>query len=46
VDFSVYGESTFNPLEVQETGVEQRGDVTIHNISYASPKGGDPSQSG
>src|SRR5271157_2492667 len=28
------------PLDVQETGVEQRGDVSIHDISYASPKGG------
>jgi cephalosporin-C deacetylase-like acetyl esterase len=28
------------PLEVQEAGVEQRGDVGIHDISYASPKGG------
>jgi hypothetical protein len=33
-------------LDVQEAGVDQRGDVTIHDISYASPKGGDPSQSG
>jgi hypothetical protein len=28
------------PLDVQEAGVEQRGEVTIHDISYASPKGG------
>ena len=28
------------PLDVQELGVEHRGSVTIHNISYASPKGG------
>jgi len=28
------------PLDVQETGVEHRGGVTIHDISYASPKGG------
>jgi cephalosporin-C deacetylase-like acetyl esterase len=28
------------PLDVQEAGVEQRGDVTIQDISYASPKGG------
>jgi cephalosporin-C deacetylase-like acetyl esterase len=28
------------PLDVQEAGVEQRGDVTVHDISYASPKGG------
>ena len=27
-------------LDVQEAGVEQRGDVAIHDISYASPKGG------
>jgi len=34
------------PLDIQESGVEQRGDVAIHDISYASPKGGDPSQGG
>src|SRR5229473_4124784 len=28
------------PIDMQEAGVEQRGDVTIHDISYASPKGG------
>lgn len=28
------------PLDVKEVGVEQRGDVAIHDISYASPKGG------
>jgi cephalosporin-C deacetylase-like acetyl esterase len=28
------------PLDVQEVGVEKRGDVAIHDISYASPKGG------
>ena len=28
------------PLDVQEAGVERRGDVTVHDISYASPKGG------
>src|SRR6266851_901157 len=28
------------PLDVQEAGVEQRGDVVIHDISYASPRGG------
>src|SRR5260370_27033844 len=28
------------PVDVQEAGVEQRGDVAIHDISYASPKGG------
>jgi cephalosporin-C deacetylase-like acetyl esterase len=29
-----------SPLDVQEAGVEQRGNVAIHDISYASPKGG------
>jgi dienelactone hydrolase len=29
-----------SPLDVHAAGVEQRGDVTIHDISYASPKGG------
>ena len=28
------------PLDIQELGVERRGAVTIHDISYASPKGG------
>lgn len=28
------------PLDVQEVGVEHRGSVAIHDISYASPKGG------
>jgi cephalosporin-C deacetylase-like acetyl esterase len=28
------------PLDIREAGVEQRGGVTIHDISYASPKGG------
>lgn len=28
------------PLDLQEVGGEHRGDVTIHDISYASPKGG------
>ena len=28
------------PLDVQESGVEQRGDVAVHDISYASPRGG------
>lgn len=28
------------PLDVKEVGVEKHGDVTIHDISYASPKGG------
>ena len=27
-------------LDIKETGVEQRGEVAIHDISYASPKGG------
>lgn len=28
------------PLDLKETIVERRGDVAIHDISYASPKGG------
>ena len=28
------------PLDVREAGIEKRGDVTIHDISYLSPKGG------
>lgn len=28
------------PLDLQETGVDNRGSVAIHDISYASPKGG------
>ncbi len=28
------------PLDLQEAGVEHRGDVAVHDISYASPKGG------
>jgi cephalosporin-C deacetylase-like acetyl esterase len=28
------------PLDVRETGVERRGDISIHDISYLSPKGG------
>ena len=28
------------PLDIQEASVEHRGDVSIHDISYASPKGG------
>lgn len=28
------------PLDIQEAGVEQRGSVAVHDISYASPKGG------
>ena len=27
------------PLDIQEAGVEHRGSVAIHDISYASPKG-------
>src|SRR5947207_15317580 len=27
-------------LDIQEVGLERRGDVIIHDISYASPKGG------
>ena len=29
-----------SPLDIQEAGVEHRGSVAIHDISYASPKGG------
>ena len=28
------------PLDVKEAGVEKRGDLAIHDISYLSPKGG------
>jgi hypothetical protein len=28
------------PLDMQEAGVEKRGDGDVHDISYASPKGG------
>ena len=28
------------PLGVKEAGVDRRGDIAIHDISYASPKGG------
>jgi dienelactone hydrolase len=28
------------PLDIHEAGVEQRGDVALEDISYASPKGG------
>ncbi len=28
------------PLDIKEAGVEQRGDIAVHDISYASPKGG------
>lgn len=28
------------PLAIQEAGVEHHGEVTIHDISFASPKGG------
>jgi cephalosporin-C deacetylase-like acetyl esterase len=28
------------PLDIQQVGVEHRGDVAVHDISYASPKGG------
>ncbi len=27
-------------LDLREIGVERRGDIAIHDISYASPKGG------
>jgi dienelactone hydrolase len=28
------------PLDIRELGITQRGDVSVHDISYASPKGG------
>src|SRR5713101_4331480 len=28
------------PLDVQEAGVEHRGEIAVHDISYVSPKGG------
>lgn len=28
------------PLDIQESGVTRRGDIAVHDISYASPKGG------
>jgi dienelactone hydrolase len=28
------------PLEIKEASVEKRGDVAVHDISYASPQGG------
>jgi len=28
------------PLDIKDVGVEQRGNVAVHDISYASPKGG------
>lgn len=28
------------PLDIKQAGVEQRGGVAVHDISYASPKGG------
>src|SRR2546426_2220387 len=28
------------PLGIKEMGVERRGDIAIHDITYASPKGG------
>jgi len=28
------------PLDIQEVQVEHRGDISVHDISYASPKGG------
>jgi dienelactone hydrolase len=28
------------PLDINEVSVEKRGDVSVHDISYASPKGG------
>ena len=28
------------PLDIREAGIEQKGGITVHDISYASPKGG------
>ncbi len=28
------------PLDIREAGLEQRGDVSVHDLSYASPRGG------
>src|ERR1700730_16548035 len=28
------------PLDIQEVSIEHRGNVTVHDLSYASPKGG------
>jgi dienelactone hydrolase len=28
------------PLDIKELGVEQRGNIAVHDITYASPKGG------
>ena len=28
------------PLDIKEAGIEKRGDAQVHDISYASPKGG------
>ncbi|HYL63198.1 MAG TPA: hypothetical protein VE077_11315 [Candidatus Methylomirabilis sp.] len=28
------------PMDIQEAGVEHRGTIAVHDISYASPKGG------
>ena len=28
------------PLDIKEAGLERRGGVEVHDISYASPKGG------
>lgn len=28
------------PVDIREAGVEQRGEVAVHDISYASPQGG------
>jgi hypothetical protein len=35
---SDYDQNT--PLDVRESGVDRRGNVAIHDLSYASPKGG------
>jgi dienelactone hydrolase len=40
VPFHPFDYDSKAPLDIQEAGVEHRGNVAIHDISYASPKGG------
>lgn len=35
-----FGYDSKTPLNLQEAGIEHRGNVAIHDISYESPKGG------
>jgi dienelactone hydrolase len=35
-----FGYDQTTPLDIAESAVEHRGDISIHDISYASPKGG------